>query len=449
METITYENIKVDGIPFQRIKSLSIKHSVNEHGTCHIEGELWQWNAQDILNRVDESFALQITTSAAGQASRLFYGAVQSIRMEKENDYAILIIDGITSSGRLDTLKGSRTFQNKSLTYEALLNRLLQGRGSVHVTVSDKPVGSFIIKCDETDWSFIVRMASRLSAPACINIVSKSPQIYIGVPPSGRTIRVKGESFSSARDGQVDGSAIQRVVSYQYGYLGDTLQLNGKDYRIRSVKAGLEDGILSCAYEVGSASGFTVPKSANTQVSGRMIKGKVEKVEEDKVQVFFDSVDETYDDGGSCWFPYSTAYSSQDGSGWYSMPEKGDEVRVFFPSGDEGEAFAAGAVAKHVPESVHDKVWRGVNGKEILLTEQGLMITCKDQKIFIRLSDENGIEIVSDKNISVVSSANVSISAGNTISILAEKEVVFGTAESYINIRKEGISATGEQIVLV
>lgn len=443
METITYENIKVEGIPFQRIKNLSIEHSVNAHGTCHIEGELWQWSAQKIINRVDESFALRITTNAAGQTSRLFYGTIQSIRVEKENDYAILVIDGITSSGRLDTRKESRTFQNKSLTYEKLLNRLLQNRGTVQVTASDKPVGSFVIQYDETDWSFIVRMASRLSVPACINIVSETPQIYIGIPTSGRTILVKGDSFSLAQNGS------QRVVSYQYGYLGDTLQLNGKNYRIRSVRASLEDGILSCVYEVGNASSFIVQKVPNTQVSGRMIKGKVKKVEEDRVQVHFYSMDGTYDEESSCWFPYATAYSSKDGSGWYSMPEEDDEVRVFFPSGDEGEAFAAGAIAKHVPENVHDKVWRGVNGKAVLLTAEGLIITCKDQKIFIRLSDENGIEIVSDKNITVTSSANVNVSAGNTIRILAEKEVILGTAESYINIREEGISATGEQIVLV
>lgn len=192
-----------------------------------------------------------------------------------------------------------------------------------------------------------------------------------------------------------------------------------------------------------------MPQTANGSVSGRMLRGIVKKVEADKVQVHFASVDSSYDEGGDCWFPYSTAYSSQDGSGWYSMPAENDEVRVFFPSGDEGEAFAAGAVAKNVRANVKDKAWSGTNGKEILMTADGLVITCKDQKIYIKLSDADGISIISDANINVTSGSNVNISAGDTIKILAENEVVLGTAESHINIRKEGISATGNNIIMI
>ena len=126
----------------------------------------------------------------------------------------------------------------------------------------------------------------------------------------------------------------------------------------------------------------------------------------------------------------------------------GGEVRVFFPSGDEGEAFAAGAVAKHVREKTTDKAWRGINGKEILMTEEGLIITCKDQEIYIDLSDEKGINIVSSRNINVTSGANITLSAGKILKIVAEKEVVLGTAEAHINVRQDGINITGQEIVL-
>lgn len=449
METITYENIKVDGIPFSKIQKLHIQHTVNAHGICHIEGEIEQQEAQEIIQRVDESFALQITTTAEGQPTRLFFGAIQKMRMEKGNSYATLILDGITASGRIDTLKGNRTFQNTRQTYGQLLNNLLSGRGTVQVTASDKAVGSFIMKCDETDWEFIVRMASQLEAPACINIVSRIPQIYIGIPPASKSIKVDTVSYGMSKEVLGGGSAAREVNTYEYAYLGDQLQLNGKNYRIKAVQADLVDGLLECRYDFNVPTGFSVPKAANAQASGRMMRGIVKKVEADKVQVHFTSVDTSYDDGGDWWFPYSTAYSSQDGSGWYSMPSEGDEVRVFFPSGNEGEAFAAGAVAKNVRPNVKDKAWSGINGKEILMTSDGLVITCKDQKIYIKLSDKDGISIISNKNINVTSGSNVNISAGDTIKILAENEVVIGTAQSHINLRKEGISATGNNIIML
>lgn len=448
METISFENINVEGLSFQKIKNLSIQHTVNTHGTCHVEGVMWQWDAEQMLKRADEHSALQITTTAAGQKRRLFYGAIQSVQVEKENDYAIMVIDGITSSGRLDTRKENRTFQKTTQTYKDLISQLLAERGTVQITVSDKQVGSFIIQCDETDWEFIVRMASQLGAPACINIVSETPQIYIGIPPAQGVVSVDTAFVGAGKEILDTGGAIQQISTYEYAYLGQKLQLNGKGYYIRSVQADLVDGLLECRYCISAPTGFQVPKIANRQASGRMIKGEVKKVEKDKVQVHFSSLGESYDDGGDWMFPYATAYSSQDGSGWYSMPAEGDEVRVFFPSGDEGEAFAAGAVAKHVREKTTDKAWRGINGKEILMTEEGLIITCKDQEIYIDLSDEKGINIVSSRNINVTSGANITLSAGKILKIVAEKEVVLGTAEAHINVRQDGINITGQEIVL-
>ncbi len=449
MDTITYENIEIVGIPFRKIRKLQIRHTVNDHGYCHIEGEMAEEQAQDIVQRVDERFALKIKTKAEGQPSVLFYGNVRKISMEKGNSYASLVVDGITSSGKIDLAKTNKTFQNTAQTYEQLLNHLLKGRGSVQVLVSDRAVGSFILQCDETDWEFMIRMASQLGAPACVNLLSQKPQIYIGIPPEGRTVEVDTLSFGASRDVLGSESASQSVHTYEYAFLGDSLRLNGRNYRIKSVRADLVDGLLECVYDFSVPTGFSVPRAANTNASGRMLRGIVKKVEADKVQVHFASVDKSYDEGGDWWFPYSTAYSSQDGSGWYSMPAEEDEVRVFFPSGNEGEAFAAGAVAKNVRANVRDKAWSGINGKEILMTADGLVITCKDKKIYIKLSDADGISIISDQNINITSGSNVNISAGDTVKILAENEVVIGTAESHINLRKEGISATGNNIVMI
>lgn len=126
------------------------------------------------------------------------------------------------------------------------------------------------------------------------------------------------------------------VTSFDYAYMGDAISLNGSTLYVRGVQAYLEDGTLVCKYTVGRKTSFAAAPIANAQAAGKIMTGIVQNVEMDKVQVFFNSIDASYDGGGDWWFPYSTSYSSQDGSGWYSMPAAGDEVRVFFPSGNEG-----------------------------------------------------------------------------------------------------------------
>ena len=85
------------------------------------------------------------------------------------------------------------------------------------------------------------------------------------------------------------------------------------------------------------------------------------------------------------------------------MPAAGDEVRVFFPSGSEADAFAAASVAKNVRPNVKEKCWSGLNGKQILMTEDGLVISCKEGKLYLKLSDDKGIEIISDMDINITS----------------------------------------------
>lgn len=226
------------------------------------------------------------------------------------------------------------------------------------------------------------------------------------------------------------------------------IAFNGKSEHVRSVSAQLIDGLLEFTYSVSLQNSFIAPQVLNKQASGRILTGKVKAVKADRVQVFLYTVDSDYDSSGNWWFPYSTAYSSQDGSGWYSMPAVDDEVRVFFPSDNEGEAFAASSVTKNVRPDVTDKCWRGVNGKQILMTKEGLIIICKEGKLFINLTDEKGIEIISDLDINITSATKVNIQASDEIKIVAKNQVIVGTNQSYLDLRNDGVILTGEKILI-
>ena len=464
MSAITYENIKIKGTPIEKVLELHISHAPNMHGSAHIRGIAPYGEARDFAERTDETTGIEIATTAEGQPGRLFYGVVSSLSIEQQPEYAVIDLSIETTSSRMDAKKYSRTFQNTQKTYGQILNQIMSGNGSVSVMVSDRPIGALIMQCDETDWEFTKRMASRLGVPAFANIIAQTAQIYIGLPPAGQSRAIQTLSYDyaksdsdyqsvmsnnkSAASAMREDFSSEQAHSYDYLYLGDTVTLNGRSLQVRSVRADLTDGILECIYSLSLKTGFRVPEINNRQVSGRMMTGLVTKVEADRVKVFLNSVDSEEDSSGDWWFPYSTAYSSQDGSGWYSMPAEGDEVRVFFPSDNEADAFAASSVAKNVRENVTDKCWSGLNGKQILMTPDGLAIICKEGKLYLKLSDEKGIEIVSDMDINITSGTKVSIQGGKEVEIIAKNEVLVGTASSYMDIRNEGITVSSDNVIL-
>lgn len=491
MDTITHLNLAVNGFPFSKIISLTISHEPNRHAQAEIVGEVEDSVAEDSLQRVDERTMVTITTTAEGQPSTLFYGCVLGASLQQDNAYSRVILRLSSVSRLLDVTARNKTYQNTAETYGQIIQKNIEDKADLHMMISDKAIGVLVMQYGETDWEFSLRMAAKLGAPLITNLSSKRAQIYFGLPPSGRTIAEDSlffsyrsdNSHSSGTGAMAQDFATETVCSYAYGYLGDTLSFNGKNSIIKTVKAVLQDGILQMEYGLlaggagagsgsgtaggslggsgtgggsgagglgggGVGSGLAPADSGNTQASGKMMKGKVQAVSGDKVQVFLTSVDKEYDAGGTWWFPYSTTYSSSDGSGWYCMPEKGDEVLVFFPSGNEGEAFAASSVCASPPSNPRNKSWKAPGGKEILLTDEGMYIIGKGGKIYINLTDKEGIEIHSDKDINISSEANVKILSSAEVNIVAKNQVVIGTEDAYLDITGESATLAAGQVLI-
>lgn len=463
MEVISHVNISVSGFSFRKIISLSIRHAPNEHGVAEIVGEIAADKAQDITKRTDEKTLVSVTTTADGQPTRLFTGYVENLTMQQGNKYSRVTLRLSAGSRRMDTRKENKSCQNTGKTYSDVISEAIAKDGDLHMEVSDKAIGEMVMRYNETGWEFAKRMASRLNAPLVADIFSDRPQVYVGMPPAARKVTIKSASYSYGSEvgqySQTNGAmpedfAGEWVESDQYAYVGDKIALNGKEAFIKSVNAGLKDGILHIRYALLTAAGGSAPMAGiaapkvNNQASGKMVKGTVKAVEGDKVQVHLLGIDEKYDDGGNWWFPFSTAYSSSDGSGWYCMPEVGDEVRIFFPSGNEGEAFAASSVCADPPKNPRHKSWKAPGGKEILLTDEGMYIIGKSGKIYINLTDEKGVEIHSDKNIAISSDAKINISSANEIHVVATNQITIGTEEAYLDITKGTATLAGEEVLI-
>ena len=132
----------------------------------------------------------------------------------------------------------------------------------------------------------------------------------------------------------------------------------------------------------------------------------------------------------------------------YKRQEEGDEVRVFFPSGNEADAFAASSVCATPPANPKHKSWKAPGGKQILLTDEGLYIIAKEGKIYINLTDEKGIEIYSEKAINISSDTAVNIQAGTEVRIVAENEITVGTEGAYLDITKDTAALAASNVII-
>ena len=455
METISHLNLSVEGVPFTSIQSLEISHNINEHAIAVISGEIDSDTAQDYLQRTDERMMITIKTTAEGQPDILFWGVVDGIDMQNKSQYALLTVTAKSMSVLTDIEKKNKSFQNTAKLYENILQECIGNLAIVMMGVTDQAIGNMIVQCNETNWEFCKRMASRLSAPVITTINAKVPTFVIGIP-SGKHYQVTSVERSAASNGQKNKSQMMEdkmatgITTSQYVFLGDSVAYGSGSGKVMCVYSCLKGGILQTTIHTATENSFKQQPIVNQQIAGKMYLGEVQAVQGDKVQVHLVDIDGNYDASGSVWLPYSTAYSSADGSGFYCMPAEKDMVRVFFPAADEGEAFAASSVCVNPGADVTDKKWSGPAGKQILLTKEGIYITtnANDSKIFIDLTDEAGITIKSNQNINVCAKNNLSLISNNSIEITAEKDILISTAESYIDITPKGIELGAENVVI-
>ncbi len=456
MEPITHLNIKVEGVPFTRLLELEIRHSVNEHGTAFLAGEMDTDAANDYIKRVNEQTTVQILTTAQGQPELLFYGVVSNAGIETMNEYAVLKLALTATSVLVDAQKRKKSYQNTAKTYEEIMTQAVDGNALIDMQATDKAIGNMIVQCNETDWEFCKRMASRLGAPILASIHQKKPIITVGVPNRGKSydlnqVEIQVQSTNSHLEHRmVEDTLGMYMKTTQYLFLGDMVSYGGNSQRVRGIHATFESGMLLTTICMARATAFSQPIVVNNQISGKMYTGKVQGVKGDMVQVHLTDIDSEFDGASTVWLPYSTAYSSSDGSGFYCMPAEGDMVRVFFPAADEGQAFAASSVSVNVGADVTDKQWTGPNGKQILLTKEGIYITtnASEKKIFIDLTDNSGITIKSNKNINICAKNNLSLISNNNISLTAENDILISSAEAFIDIKPEGIEIGGENVVI-
>lgn len=126
----------------------------------------------------------------------------------------------------------------------------------------------------------------------------------------------------------------------------------------------------------------------------------------------------------------------------------GDNVRLYFPSNEENEAYVASSLHMTSEDNnqrvnPNHKSIMNKQGKEILFKPDSILIT-NNNGMSLELSDDEGISIISDKkiifeskeaieitstneNIDLVSSQKISLKQGSTAMTLSDNLVVRGT----------------------
>lgn len=115
--------------------------------------------------------------------------------------------------------------------------------------------------------------------------------------------------------------------------LGDRIEFNGRLLNVSKIISRVENGVFVQLLTLTSLKGMSQPYQGNDKIAGCSLNGQIEEIKNDQVKVSLEADTAAgHSPGAPCFFPYSTIYSSKDGSGWYCMPEWISDVLRLLPS---------------------------------------------------------------------------------------------------------------------
>ncbi len=496
-KTITFQNLVVAPYEIEQLLDVRIDHQINEHSTFYFKALLPEGKKDSYArnSRQGSNVILRFNDSD-GESCILFQGMARDVEIKAIQGAHYIEVYAVSHSYLFDVEEKSRTFQNKQMSYTGLAQQVAAGYAGAmvkDVVTGGAGINQLIVQYKETDWEFLKRLASHFHTGLVNDVHFDQPRCYFGIPNNGK-LTLNVFNYGVKRDDRkylklsksgINGLCEQDFIYYQVetdqvANIGDAVQFQGQTLYVYQIEGRVKNGIFLHHLTLTTQKGMSQPYQWHDRIAGGSLNGKIVEIQNDRVKVSLE-IDEAsgHSPGQLCFFPYSTIYSSQDGSGWYCMPENGDSVRIYFPDGTEEHSYAISSVHEGVDASLQQsmgnrpsgagsagassgasaggsggysgqrddpsvKSLRNPDGKEIRLTPDGIYIIADGT--IITLTDDGGVSIVSDQNIEFKSDKNIILSAEEDVSIVGLSKVDLSCNETASIKMEENVEVIGQEV---
>ena len=448
----------VEPFAMERITELRLIKKANEHAWLRFRGVLKEGEEESLLEDDWEEKAVTLKE----EGTTLFCGVATDIGIVCESGVYYLEAEAVSWTIKLDKEEKKRSFQENGLSYYTIAEQLAaEAGGSVQCHAEEKQVKNLLLEYRETDWEFLKRLASHSNSVLVPDPKGTTPSFAFCVPEGMEYKDEAGEEVDFAVRKKVsryrklsqcgsisyeEGDAVEYTLQTDHATLevGDMVKRKGKALYVREADLCLKGSVFTCRYGLTTKAGLSVKEAVHPYASGLTLNGTVLKVVGDTVIVHL-AIDDSQDEGKAYAFPYATGYSTESHTGWYVMPEEGDTVQIVFPTEDENEAYAVQSVRQEDTEKTEDpqvKYLRTALGKEVKFDKNEILITANDDVTYIRINQNGGVDVITDKAVNVTSGGSVTVTSGDQITMTSKNDFSIHAGKNLIVDAADSINMT-------
>lgn len=435
-------DIEVTGLDLAEVLECEIESRVGNHSTLVILARVVQ---EEFVFETPNCQSFEVILHEGTEKKILFSGILTDIQISESGQMKTVRIEGKSRSWLMDRHKRSRSFQDAKMTFRELVKEILMEYEETDLSYAagEKQLGSLIVQYEETDWEFLQRVLSRVGIMLTPDSRQPGLKLYAGVPKLLETAihyRILDmekdmdeyyELKANGREVHATDFTHYKVSSEQLLGIFEPVAMQGAPLVAYSCRYSFANQEMQGIYELQNAEGLTKKAIYPMHLIGVALNGNVVNVSGTKVQVAM-KIDGNHAERALHWFPYSTLSASSDGSGWYCMPEIGDDVRIYFPSKEESEAIALSAVSNYsAPQGGEDRM--GDPNSRYLRTKSGQQLALAPG--YMKLSCGEGVSamtIQTDGKVKIQSQSIVKAIAQEKMTLHAEENVTIHVSEQFV-----------------
>ena len=347
---IYYENLRITGIFTDlTISNVIIDSCYNDHAYLVIEGTFPHESREQYLFGDFVNEVLTLVSVDESNQKDIFCGIILSAKVRHIGGVYTVQINAVSQTYLLDIAKESKSYQDISISYGEVIKMELNRRDALHINCDVnkvEPINALLLKYDESCWEFIKRIASHHHIGLMPDMAYSKPAFWIGMPAS-RPIHwledLPNQMVQQSHDALPMKSTFQYVLNNRLEHfaLGDIVEVHGREYRIFKVHAYLykRDGVMRFDYHLTTEQENYQPLIENKNLQGLCLSGIVIDRKKDFAKVHLNTVDASQEIADASWFRIAAFYTAGSDRGWCAMPEIGDALDLYFPTGNEDDCF--------------------------------------------------------------------------------------------------------------
>lgn len=430
--------IRISGfVEFETIYFLEIHTQVNEHGIITIKGLLTETSYQLCQERSAIWQKIQVNQEDGTDS---FFGIITELNYYPDRHFRYVEIRGKTESFFMDQTPESHVVQDVEMTYMDVIQYLNYGPCKIYLgNYKNIQLETPFIQYEKTNWAGIKQLAGRLKTIVWVDHTIHPNRIIVGdydrrfgknpLLLEDDHILSKEKIFINQRKEryEVIEKGCYEILEFECENtleLGEWVIYMGNKLQIMEKEICFQKGNLEMKYKCSLPNFFRLERPETSELKGTVLEGTVYSTNYEWIQVDFDL------DTGSPKKRFEFPYLPESGNVFYSMPEQGTKVCVYFPDDYESHGYV-----------IHGKRERLASYPEPDRKE-----FCANHKMFCILPDmiqlsghkkstRNDLILMDQSGILFQSQGSLHLSAKGSICITTKGNCTIGSRE-YIKIEQ-------------